>query len=287
MKHSTIIGKGGLATLALICVVVLATLLAGCTGEQTTSTPQSQMISVTGSTTVLPVAQQAAEAFMDTHSYADIQVSGGGSSVGITAVAEGTAEIGMASRDLKSSEKEKYPDLQEIPIAIDGIAIIVNPANQVSGITLAQLKSIYQGNITNWNELGGADQQIVVVGRDSASGTREYFHESVMQKEDFVSSQLEKNSNGAVRQTIAQTPGAIGYVGIGYIDATVKALAIDVNGEIQPTIENVRDGKYPLSRNLNLLTNGPATGLAKEYLDFLKSADGQAIVEKEGFVRIS
>ncbi|MDD4254860.1 MAG: phosphate ABC transporter substrate-binding protein [Methanofollis sp.] len=270
----------------LLALLLIATLFSGCTGGGGDTTPES--LSVTGSTTVLPVAQKAAEAYMDTDLQADIQVSGGGSSVGVQAVGEGTADIGMASRDLKDSEKEKYPDLVQHVVAKDGIAVIVHPANTVETVTTAQVKAIYQGAITNWKELGGPDMAVVVVGRDSASGTREFFQEAVMNKEDFVPSQLEKNSNGAVKQTIAQTPGAIGYVGLGYIDPTVKALKVDVNGTaVKPTVAAVVSGDYPIARSLNMFTKGEASGLAKEYLDFIVSPEGQKIVEEEGFVPVA
>jgi phosphate transport system substrate-binding protein len=270
----------------LLTLLLIATLFAGCTGGGGNTTPES--LSVTGSTTVLPLAQKAAEAYMGTHQQADIQVSGGGSSVGVQAVGEGTADIGMASRDLKDSEKQKYPDLVQHVIARDGIAVIVHPSNTVETVTTAEVKAIYQGNITNWKEIGGPDLEIVVVGRDSASGTREFFHETVMKKEDFVPTQLEKNSNGAVKQTIAQTPGAIGYVGLGYVDETVKALKVDVNGKVvEPAVSTVVSGDYPIARSLTMFTKGEATGLAKEYLDFLMSPEGQKIVEEEGFVPVA
>lgn len=291
MKTSRI----SLFAVPLVALLLFATLFAGCTGSgdnTTQTTPTSGTvtgsISVTGSTTVLPIAQKAAEAYMDNNHQADIQVSGGGSSVGVQAVGDGTADIGMASRELKDSEKEKYPDLVQHVVARDGIAVIVNPSNTVETITIAQVKAIYQGNITNWKELGGPDLAIVVVGRDSASGTREFFQDAVMNKEDFVSTQLEKNSNGAVQQTIAQTPGAIGYVGLGYVDDTVKALKIDVDGTaVEPTVANVLNNAYPLSRSLNMFTKGEATGLAKDYIDFILSPEGQKIVEEEGFVPLA
>ncbi|MBU7025198.1 MAG: phosphate ABC transporter substrate-binding protein, partial [Theionarchaea archaeon] len=150
-----------------------------------------------------------------------------------------------------------------------------------------EVKGIYDGTYTNWSDLGGEDMEIVVVGRDSASGTREFFWEHVMKKEDFVAGMLEKNSNGAVKQTVSQTPGAIGYVGLGYIDSAVKALNIKVGDkEVEPTIENVKNGSYPISRSLYLLVDGEPQGLAKDFIDFILSDEGQAIVEEEGFVPV-
>lgn len=280
-----------LSMLGLAAVLVIALFAAGCTqtgveGPSPTA-PQVTTLKVTGSTTVLPIAQAAADAYMADYATADIQVTGGGSSVGVQAIGEGTADIGMSSRDLKSEEKTKYPNLVVTTIANDGIGVIVNPANTVTSLTLAQVKEIYKGNVTNWKDVGGPDQVIVVVGRDSASGTREFFYESVMKKEDFVPTQLEKNSNGAVKQTIVQTPGAIGYVGLGYIDADVKAVPIIVNGQpVEPTIENVVAKTYPISRPLLMITQGAPSGLAKDYIDFILSPAGQQIISDEGFVPI-
>ena len=276
----------------LLVVVLIAVFLCGCTGTSgqddivpAISTGTIESLTISGSTTVLPVAANAAEAFMDMHPNADIQVSAGGSSVGVLAVGEGTADIGMASRDLKEVEIQKYQDLVPHEIARDGIALIVHPSNLLSSLTIGQIKAIYRGNVTNWKDIGGEDAEIVVIGRDSASGTREFFHEYVMNKEDFVQTQLEKNSNGAVKSTVAQTPGSIGYVGLGYIDQSVKSISID-NGAsiIDPTVENVLSGEYPISRSLYMITRGEPTGLAADFLLFIMSSDGQKMVSDEGFV---
>ena len=276
----------------LLVVVLIAVFLCGCTGTSgqddivpAISTGTIESLTISGSTTVLPIAANAAEVFMDLHPNADIQVSAGGSSVGVLAVGEGTADIGMASRDLKEVEIQKYQDLVPHEIARDGIALIVHPSNLLSSLTIGQIKAIYRGNVTNWKDIGGEDAEIVVIGRDSASGTREFFHEYVMNKEDFVQTQLEKNSNGAVKSTVAQTPGSIGYVGLGYIDQSVKSISID-NGTstIDPTVENVLSGEYPISRSLYMITRGEPTGLAADFLLFIMSSDGQKMVSDEGFV---
>ena len=269
-------------TMGIVGIVIVAAVLGGWFKGR-----DIQTITVTGSTTVLPIAQKAAEAYMDEHENVDIRISGGGSSVGIQAVGEGTADIGMASRDLKDVEKTNYPNLKGTVIARDGIALIVHPSNSVKTLTLEKIRGIYNGTYTNWKDVGGGDEEIVVINRDSASGTREFFWEYVMHKEDFVSIALEKNSNGAVKQTIAQTPGAIGYVGLGHIDPSVNAIKIYENGEhIEPTAANVLNEKYPLARSLNFFTNDEPKGLAKEFIDFILSTDGQKIVEEEGFVPV-
>jgi phosphate transport system substrate-binding protein len=276
--------------LGLVAVLVIALLAAGCTqtgsgGTPSPTAPQVTTLKVTGSTTVLPIAQAAADACMTGHATADIQVTGGGSGVGVQSIGEGTTDIGMSSRELSADEMTKYPNLRPTIVASDGIAIIVNPANTVSSLNMVQLKGIYNGSITNWNTVGGPNQTIVVVGRDGASGTRTFFSEKIMNKEDFTATQLEKNSNGAVKQTVAQTPGAVGYVGLGYIDAEVKAVPIIANGNpVQPNVANVLSGTYPISRPLLMITQGAPSGLAKEYIDFILSPAGQKIVSDEGFV---
>jgi phosphate transport system substrate-binding protein len=267
---------------AIAGIVVIAAVLGGWFERR-----EIQTITLMGSTTVLPVVQMASEAYMDKYGNVDIRVSGGGSSVGIKAVGEGTADIGMASRDLKEEEKATYPNLKKTVIAKDGIAIIVHPDNPVTSLTLEQIKGIYKGTYLNWKDVGGFDREIVVINRDAASGTREFFWKHVMQKDDFVEGALEKNSNGAVKQTVSQTPGAIGYVGLGFVDASVKAIKIDVNGElIEPTVVNVLDGSYPIARSLQLFTNGEPKGLVKDFIDFILSTEGEKIVEDEGFVPV-
>ncbi len=274
-----------------VCLVFGAIFAAGCVQESgqkdhgTGVTPAPvQKITVTGSTTVLPLADRAKEEFEKVATYADIQISGGGSSVGIKAAGEGTAQIGMSSRDLKPEEKNTYPDLVKHTIAYDAILIIVHPSNPVGSLTLSQIRGIYNGTFTNWKQVGGEDRAIVVVGRDSASGTREYFHEAVMKKENFTQRQEELNSNGGIQQKVMQTPGAIGYVGLAFTEG-VKVVKIDVNGtKVEPTLAEIKAGRYPLSRPLFMFTKGQPTGLAKEYIDFILSPKGQKIVVETGFV---
>jgi len=237
---------------------------------------------------VLPIAQSAAETYMDDHADADIKVSGGGSGVGVQAIGEGTADIGMSSRELTTDETSEYPGLVVTTVAGDGIAVVVNPANTVNSLTLAQIKDIYQARITNWKEVGGPDKVIVLIGRDSASGTRSFFTEMVLEKENAAPTMLEQNSNGGVLQSVAQTPGAIGYISIGYLDNTVKGLDLLVDGnQITPTVANVKSGQYPVSRPLLMITRGAPQGLSKSYLDFILSPDGQKIVADQGYITLN
>ncbi len=255
--------------------------------SQAASSPSgSKTIRVSGSTTVLPIAQNAADAFMTANPGTNIQVSGGGSGVGVQQIGDKLVDIGMSSRDLTKDEIAKYSDFIVTPVSLDGIAVIVNPNNNpVNSLTIAQVRDIYNGKVTNWKDVGGKDMAIVVIGRDSASGTRTFFTDTVMNKTNYVKTQLEKNSNGAIQQSVAQTPGAVGYVGLGFIDPTVKALKINVNGTlVEPSVKTVLDKTYPISRSLLMITNGQPTGLVKDYLGYILSPDGQKLVTKEGFV---
>ncbi|MDD1646183.1 MAG: phosphate ABC transporter substrate-binding protein PstS family protein [Methanomicrobiales archaeon] len=242
-------------------------------------------IMVSGSTTVLPIAQAAAEAYMDRNAQADIQVAGGGSSVGVQAVGEMTSEIGMSSRDLKSEERTRYPGLVEHAVAKDAIVVIVHPDNPVSAMTLDQVRGIYNGSIQSWDAVGGSTSAFVVIGRDSASGTREYFTEHVMKKEKYRSDMREMNSNGAIATYVSGNRYAIGYVGLGYLSDDLKGVKIISEGTaVESSVATVLSGSYPISRSLYMITNGEPTGLTKDYLDFVLSAEGQAIVTREGFV---
>ena len=255
---------------------------------------QKQTLKISGSTTVLPIVQKAADQYMAAHPEADIQVAGGGSGVGVQAIGAKTVDIGMSSREVTKDELTKNPGFVITPVAQDGIAVIVNPANSIKYITLDQIRAIYAGKITKWSEITGADvpgtnNQIVIVGRDSASGTRTYFDETVLLKATPTSKMLEKNSNGAVAQTIAQTPGAIGYVSIGFLSPDVKALPIWYNAGkiIPPTIGTVKDKTYPVSRSLYVITNGRPTGLANDFIQYILSPAGQKIVADEGYVTLT
>jgi phosphate transport system substrate-binding protein len=255
---------------------------------------QRQTIRISGSTTVLPIVQKAADQYMAAHPNADIQVSGGGSGVGIQAIGAKTVDIGMSSREVTAAEKAKYPSFVVTSVAQDGIAVVVNPVNTLQYITLDQVKNIYLGKITKWSEITGADvpgtnNQIVVIGRDSASGTRTYFDETVLLKATPTKQMLEKNSNGAVLQTVAQTPGSIGYISIGFVSKDVKALPIwyNANRIVPASIENVKDKTYPVSRDLYVITNGQPSGLTGDFIQYILSPEGQKIVADEGYVTLN
>jgi phosphate transport system substrate-binding protein len=239
-------------------------------------------ISLAGSTTVQPVAEKLGEAFMAKNPDVQIDVQGGGSSVGVKSAGEGTVDIGMASREIKDSEKTEFPELEIYTIARDGIAIVAHPGVAVDGLTKDQVRDIFSGVITNWNEVGGPDKAIVVVSREEGSGTRGAFEEMVMGEEAvIVDTAILQPSNGAVRTTVSTTEDSIAYLSFGYLDDGVKALAID---GVDATVANALNGTYPIVRPLNMLTNGEPAGEVKAFLDFVLSDAGQAIVEEEGYL---
>jgi phosphate transport system substrate-binding protein len=271
-----------------------STMVAQVTTQAPLSTGQRQTLKISGSTTVLPIIQKAADQYMSMLPEADIQVSGGGSGVGIQAIGTKMVDIGMTSREVTKDEMTKYPSFVVTTVAQDGIAVIVNPSNEIKFITQDQVKNIYLGTITKWTEINGANvpgtnNQIVVVGRDSASGTRTYFDETVLLKATPTKYMLEKNSNGAILQTVAQTPGSIGYVSIGFVSADVKPLPIWYNAQkfVAPTIENVKTRNYPISRDLYVITNGKPTGLTGDFIKYILGPEGQKIVANEGYVPLS
>lgn len=249
---------------------------------------KSNQLTCSGSTTVLPIAQAAAEAFMAKYPQVNVSVRGGGSGVGVAALISGSTDIANSSRPMKSKEVTQAKGKGVNPVAYfvanDGIAIIVNKSNTVKNLSLKQLKDIYTGKITNWNQLGGKNMPIVVVSRDVASGTFEVFNEKALQGNKVIDSAQMLASNNAVASTVGDTPGAVGYVGLGYITDKVNALIID---NVMPTESTVKDKSYKLSRKLYMYTNGKASGNAAGFITFIQSEEGQRIVENAGFISLN
>jgi phosphate transport system substrate-binding protein len=246
----------------------------------------AEKIVVEGSTTVLPIAQRAAEEYMNANAGTDISVRGGGSGVGITSLIEGTCDIGDSSRAIKDEELEKAVGRGREPkanvIAMDGIAIIVNSANSIEELSKKQLKDIYTGKISDWSQVGGTQEKIVVVSRDSASGTYEAFGELALDKAKVRPDALMEASNQAVASVVEKTPGAIGYVGLAFMSG-VKVIKLDGVAASKAT---VLSKEYKLSRPLFMYTNGKPSGLTKAFIDFVLSDQGQKLVEEEGYVSI-
>lgn len=249
--------------------------------------PAKERITIQGSTTVLPLVQILAEEYLEAHPEMDISVSGGGSGVGITALLDGVVDIAMSSREAKEKEvtafQEKGKELIPVIIAYDAIAVIVHPTNPVSNLTLETLQKIYSGEITNWQELGGAKMPIVPISRDFASGTFEVFNKVVLKGKEVTPKALMLISNLAILQEVSSSPGCIGYVGLGYVRESVKVVALD---GVLPSWDTVRTRKYPLSRPLYLYLDRPPEGAIKDFLNFVLSEEGQRIVAETGFIPV-
>jgi len=248
---------------------------------------ESGKLTIKGSTTVLPIAQLTAEVFMEQNPDIDISVQGGGSGVGITSLIEGTTDIADSSREIKDKEIKRAKDAGIEPfeniVAKDGIAVVVHPSNIKNYLTTEQIKAIYTGRISNWSELGGQDTKIVVISRDTSSGTYEAFEKLALDKEKVRPDALITASNQAVNLTVAQTPGAIGYLGLGYLTKKVKPVSVD---GIKCSKQTVISGQYPLSRPLYMYTNSRPSGIVKQYIDYVLGPEGQKLVEEQGFVGI-
>lgn len=248
---------------------------------------------IKGSDTVLPVTQELAEDYMKLQPKAHLTVTGGGTGVGISALLDGTTDIAMASRQIKFSEKMKLKqakkELKEIIMAYDALAVIVHPQNPVSRLTREQLEGIFRGKITNWKEVGGEDWKIVVYSRETSSGTYEFFKESVLKNKNYVSSVLSMPATGSVIQSVRQTKGAIGYVGLAYLNKYVKALAVSYNeGKTYslPTVRNAMQRSYPIVRPLYYYYAIDHAATVKPFLEYVLSEQGQARVLEGGFVPI-
>ena len=250
-----------------------------------------KIITIKGSDTVLPLAQMEAENLMKKNKEISISVIGGGSGVGITALLEGTTEIAMASRDLKKKEKLKFReanmDVEETLIAFDAVTIIVNPANKVSNLTEKQIEQIYTGEIKNWKDLGGEDLVIVPYSRESSSGTYDYFKEKMMDDKNYTSDVLSMSATGAIVQSVSQTKGAIGYIGLAYITPSVKKIAVSFDeGKtfVLPTVKTAKDNTYSKSRPLYLMYEKGNSKKVNKVIEYFLSVEGQKIVANIGYV---
>ncbi|MGI5869052.1 MAG: PstS family phosphate ABC transporter substrate-binding protein [Kiritimatiellia bacterium] len=266
---------------------ILAAVLAG---GLSLGAAASNTLTLDGSTTVGPIAKAFAEHLMRQDSTINITVSESGSGNGAKALLNGTCDIANLSRNLKSAEKEAMEAKGVKPVAhvaaYDALPVIVHPSNKVGDLTIEQIRDIYTGKVTNWKEVGGFDKPIVVISRDTNSGTYETFAELVVGKGNKVVQTAEyTGSNGAVRQRVQKTEGAIGYVGIGFLDDTVKAVKV---GGVEASVETVLDKTYPINRELFMFTNGEpaADSLAARFLGLITSKEGAAMVEEIGFVPV-
>ncbi len=274
--------------LIVITVLCLAALivLAGCGGSKQTPDNKAQQLSgnvtAVGSTAIQPLAEQASTQFMAKNPNVKIVVQGGGSGVGLTQVSQGAADIGNS--DIFAEEKSGIDAAQLVDhqVAVVGMAAVINPAINIDTLTKQQLVDIFTGKITNWNSVGGSDQKIVLVNRPKASGTRATFKKYALGGAEEANG-IEEDSSGTVRKIIKETPGAIGYLALSYLDGSVKAVSID---GVAPTAETAASGEYPVVRPLNMMTMGDGSDLAQAFIAYILSPNGQRIVAGEGYIPV-
>ncbi len=257
----------------------------------TVSVAYAGSVEIKGSTTVLPLMQKVVDHFQKNHPEIAISLSGGGSSNGAKAIIDGTCDIAMMSRDMKSKEIMATADngrkaIQHV-VAFDCIVPVVHPSNKVTNISKLDLLKIYTGEITNWKQLGGADKEIVVISRDTSSGTYDCWKSKILKYEGkkhrvFAGASLQA-SNGAVAQAVAKNKLAIGYVGLAYLNSELKSLSVD---GVIANVKTALDGSYSVSRGLNLYTPGEPHGDVKTIIDFMLSPAGQNLAEKTGFIKL-
>ncbi|PZX05674.1 phosphate ABC transporter substrate-binding protein (PhoT family) [Psychrobacillus insolitus] len=272
------------AKMGLLMLSILA-VLSACTSnsnDKQTSDGSSATVSISGSTSVGPLAEKLAAKYTEEEN-TNIEINQIGSSAGITNAISGVSEIGMSSRDLK--EEERANGLNEVVIAYDGIVVVTHPSNKVKDLTMEQIKQIFTGEVTNWNELGGDDLEIVVVSREDGSGSRDAFQEIV----EYSSGELIRNSiiasgNGNIKTTVANNKHAVGFISFEYIDDSIST--IDING-VEATAENVLQEKYSLARPfLFVYKEGQLTDAGQRFIDFILSEDGQLIAAEAGAIPV-
>ncbi len=268
------------ALLGMVAPLVAGSAQAGVSGK----------VVIDGSTTVGPIAKAFAEYYMSLNKGVNVTVSESGSGNGAKSLVNDTCHIAAMSRAMKDKEfaAAAAKGIQPVAhvVALDGLAMVVHPSNRVEGLTVAQVRDIYLGNISNWRQVGGPDMPIVVVTRDTNSGTFETFEGLVMKKQKIVSSAEVAGSNGAIRQRVQSTRGAIGYVGLGFVDETVKPLEVE---GVYPENATVASGQYPIARPLFMYTNGyPKLGSPlHQFVTLHLSKKGQEIVQSIGFVPVT
>lgn len=248
---------------------------------------------IKGSDTLLPLSQEAAESYMKTNPNASVTVTGGGSGVGISALLEGTTDIAQASRKMKFDEKQKMEakgsKAKEVIVAYDALAIIVNPANKVTNLTREQLEGIFTGKITNWKQVGGADMKIVPYSRETSSGTYEFLKESVLKNKNYMNGIMSMPATGAIVQSISQTPGGIGYVGLAYLNDKVKPIHVSYDGGktyVKPSVATAKNKTYPVVRALYYYYDSKNEAKVKPFINFILSPAGQNIVKNVGFITL-
>lgn len=265
-----------------IAIVVLTAGIASASGVDTFK-GEKGVLRISGGTAHIPVMEEAAKRVMASNPDIQITIAGGGSGAGIKQVGEGLVNIGNSGRQATETEVDKY-GLSIYKWAIDGVAAVVNPQNTVKKLSAKELQDIYAGKITNWKALGGKDRPINIYTRDKSSGTREVFWKKALGKGDISGKANFVTSNGAMKSAVTNDPYALGYVSVGYIDKTVAPVTLD---DVTPSLATVKTGEYKVARGLFSNTKGKAAGLAKKFIDYLLSPEGQKIVAEKGFIPVN
>jgi phosphate transport system substrate-binding protein len=246
----------------------------------------SGTLTMGGSTTVAPIAQECIRLFIEANSQVTGSYAPTGSGSGVRSAGAGEIDIGGASRNIKASEFLRYPSLVAFAIAKDSVAVVINPDNPLAGdldITLEQVSEIFSGEIQNWNELGGPDEEINVYTREEGSGTRETFVDYGMFGKEFAPDASVQNSNGAMRASVAEDEWGIAYISLGYVDESVSPVQID---GVIPSVESVKAGDYPITRILWMFTNGMPSSIEEAFIEFVLSEEGQQVVQDQGFIAL-
>lgn len=266
----------------IMTAVIVATTISGLSAQK-----------IKGSDTVLPLSQKEAESYMKANPSKTVTVTGGGSGVGLSALLEGTTDIAQSSRKIKFDEKQKLQEggksAKEVIIAYDALAVIVHPSNKVTKLTREQLEGIFTGKITNWKEVGGDDMKIVPYARETSSGTYEFFKESVLRNKNYKNGIMSMPATGAIVQSISQTKGAIGYVGLAYLNKAIKAICISYDqGKTftEPSVANAKNKTYPIVRPLFYYYEAGSEKTVRPFIDYVLSPEGQNIVAQIGFITL-
>jgi len=248
---------------------------------------------IKGSDTMLPLSQKEAESYMKANPSQTVTVTGGGSGVGIAALIDGTTDLAQSSRKIKFDEKQKIQQggktVKEVIAAYDALAVVVNPENKVTKLTREQLEGIFTGKIKNWKEVGGEDLKIIPYSRETSSGTYEFFKEHVLKNKNYVNGIMSMPATGAIIQSVSQTKGAIGYVGLAYVNKDVKAIHVSYNAGktyVEPSVANAKNKTYPIVRPLFYYYVTSSENKVKPYINYVLSDTGQKIVTDIGFITV-
>jgi phosphate transport system substrate-binding protein len=288
------------STLTILITVFSLVFVPGCARKDAADTPASKagvsMVTIKGSDTMVHLVSSWAENFMKTTPDIQVSVTGGGSGTGISALMNGTTDIASSSRDLSDKEKtqaaQKGLALKEIPVGLDGLSVIANPSNPVKALSMAQLKEIFTGKITNWQDVGGQNLPILVYSRESSSGTYAFFQEHVLQKRDYTKSARLMPASSGIVEAVAADEGGLGYVGLDYAekaDGRIKVLGVQADAQssaVMPTVETVQNKTYPIARALYLVTPAKSSEVAQKFVTYAISKEGQNIVQQSGYIPI-